>query len=764
MRLEIKKISVMLLICIMIFNVIIPILDVLDFNTISARITEDLPVSYIDEEFPDSYLPYIEELQEIYPNAVFKAVHTNVDWDLAVEQETYVNNIGISTVSSSYSDVWKYMPDGEQIYIDGTFVAASVEGVKYVLDPRNSLTEELVFQFESLYFSDETSTVESVDKILYASPMVSSGDYGMKYQNNGKWYDMDYTYAYYIYQAGKTNDINPVYIASRIIQETSGDIVGNESINGSYTGYTGLYNFFNIGATPDSSGNNSVLNGLIYASSQGWTTPEISIKEGSATLAEDYIQWGQNTIYFQKFDVNNPGQAVYLFGSQYMTHIIAPQSESKLMYAGYEKADMLDSSFEFHIPVYLNMPEETVDYPGTGNNVGDIEYRLDGVTKVYLDDTSDSNVDDVFNLRSEASSSSSVILKLTETEEGMENRTAYDLISVDTTNGFALIELSDGTQGYIYLDYVLEYVYTKVSSISLNATTKSLDVGDTYTLKATISPTDAEFKDVTYKTSKSSVATVSSSGVITAKSEGTATITVTSENGVTATCKITVNATQSISFTNSSYSVYKDSYITVTPIISNSTITDYELEIEDESIAIIENGKIKGLKSGTTNIIATIKGTSISSTIPLNVVEKNLDNPVIFDESLTFNNNIISNIEPSTKVSSILNKIDTDYTVTFTNNDKTLGNSDIIGTGTILTVNDGIDLNLEYTILVYGDASGDGKISSLDYVMIKKYIMDELELTGVYASGADVSKDSKISSLDYVMIKKYIMGELQIEQ
>lgn len=56
-----------------------------------------------------------------------------------------------------------------------------------------------------------------------------------------------------------------------------------------------------------------------------------------------------------------------------------------------------------------------------------------------------------------------------------------------------------------------------------------------------------------------------------------------------------------------------------------------------------------------------------------------------------------------------------------------------------------------------GDVNGDGKISSLDYMLIKNDIMGVRKLTDVERKRADISKDGKISSLDYMMIKKIIM-------
>ena len=81
-----------------------------------------------------------------------------------------------------------------------------------------------------------------------------------------------------------------------------------------------------------------------------------------------------------------------------------------------------------------------------------------------------------------------------------------------------------------------------VSGVSLNTTNITLDIGDTYTLKATVSPSTATHQEVNWQTSNSSVATISSTGKVTAKATGAAIITVTTDDGgYEATCYVNVN-------------------------------------------------------------------------------------------------------------------------------------------------------------------------------------------------------------------------------
>lgn len=98
-----------------------------------------------------------------------------------------------------------------------------------------------------------------------------------------------------------------------------------------------------------------------------------------------------------------------------------------------------------------------------------------------------------------------------------------------TVNGGALT--GDVTGTVIY----------KVTGVSLNKDSLSLEPGGSEALTATVTPDNATNKKVTWSSSASDVATVDASGNVTAVAEGTATITATTEDGgKTATCTVTV--------------------------------------------------------------------------------------------------------------------------------------------------------------------------------------------------------------------------------
>lgn len=100
--------------------------------------------------------------------------------------------------------------------------------------------------------------------------------------------------------------------------------------------------------------------------------------------------------------------------------------------------------------------------------------------------------------------------------------------SLSALGPVALINVKEATGG------------TEVTSVTLNRATLNLEVGKTGKLSATVLPASAADKSITWSSSKTDVASVSSNGTVTAKKAGTAVITATATNGKSASCTVTV--------------------------------------------------------------------------------------------------------------------------------------------------------------------------------------------------------------------------------
>lgn len=704
--------------------------------------------------FPESYKSYIKELKKKYPNWKIKAVYLNLDWNTSVSKETEGTK---SRVPQSYADDWKMTSAASRSdYNAAGWVLASQKAVAYTLDPRNFLTEEGIFQFKASDEDVSSDTQSAVDSLL-SSTVMGSNDYKNKYYNGTSWVSMSNSYSQIIKNVGTSLKVSPIFIASRIKQETDGNIMNNGSINGRNSTYPGYFNFFNIGATD---GNGAVSYGVAMAYKNGWNTPELAIKGGVSHIYNNYIKYGQNTVYFQKFDVNNTASASGLYTYQYMTNILAPYGESKIAYNAYKNSNTLNSSFTFYVPVYSNMPNSSSPYPTSTVNVD----NLNGTDIVYLDDGV-SNGTDYFNLRSGPGTDHSVIATVIESQEGAENRTKF-VRTQKGSNGWDKIKLANGTEAYVYQAYVRTYNYTHVENVSLDKTSLELKVGNTYKVTPSISPSNALVKGVTYESSNNNIASVNSDGTITAKSVGNAKITVkTIDGNKTAVCNVNVVKTiaTKISTSVNTYSVAVDNYLNVTPVIEPSNTTDktFSISIDDTNIAKVENNKIKGIKEGTTKVTLTTKdGSNLKCTFTLNVRK---DNITVTNKISLSNDGIISKVNPGDTVEYITKNINSSFTIKLYNSsNKEMSSKDIVGTGTKVKILENTSTLYEYEILIKGDISGDGKITSSDYIYIKNYIMNSSNLDGIKYSAADINKDGKVTSKDYVYVRKYIMGETNI--
>lgn len=149
-----------------------------------------------------------------------------------------------------------------------------------------------------------------------------------------------------------------------------------------------------------------------------------------------------------------------------------------------------------------------------------------------------------------------------------------------------------------------------VSSVTLSQPTAEMIIGETITLKATISPTNATDKQITWASSKQSVASVNQNGKVEALSEGVSTITATA-GGKTGSCTITVSkgiiAVESIELDRQELTMVEGDEFTLKATVKPDDASDKTVSwsTSDSKIASVDNtGKITAIKEGEATIIA----------------------------------------------------------------------------------------------------------------------------------------------------------------
>lgn len=289
--------------------------------------------------FPVIYQDALRTLKEQHPTWTFVPMNTGLDFNTAVSNEMGAKSL-IQNTSSNASKGWV----GSACPTESGWYYATRSAVEHYMNPCNFLTENYIFQFEQLTFNNSYHNVAAIQTFLNNTFMKGN----IPSDASGR------TYAQAFYDIGKNRKLSPIHLASRVYQEQGNGT--SALISGTYKGFEGYYNYFNVGVS-GSSTEEKIVKGLTYAKNQGWNTRYKSLEGGAATIGNNYILKGQDTIYLEKFnvDANSPHG---LYNHQYMQNIQAPASESsstRRMYAG---AGSLDSGFVFKIPVFQNMPGE----------------------------------------------------------------------------------------------------------------------------------------------------------------------------------------------------------------------------------------------------------------------------------------------------------------------------------------------------------------------------------------------------------------------
>ena len=171
---------------------------------------------------------------------------------------------------------------------------------------------------------------------------------------------------------------------------------------------------------------------------------------------------------------------------------------------------------------------------------------------------------------------------------------------------------------------ITEFVYA--SSINLNTNNLELECGETATLSATVLPENATNKSVTWTSSNSSIATVTTDGVVKAVSRGTATIKATTNDGTnltaTASCKVTFpNPVTSVTLNKTNVTLIVGQKVTLVATCTPSDADDTTItwSSKDSSIATVDGGVVTAKAIGTTTITArSVNG--IEATCSINVV------------------------------------------------------------------------------------------------------------------------------------------------
>ena len=122
---------------------------------------------------------------------------------------------------------------------------------------------------------------------------------------------------------------------------------------------------------------------------------------------------------------------------------------------------------------------------------------------------------------------------------------------------------------------------------------------------------------------------------------------------------------------------------------------------------------------------------------------------LLTDKGYVVSGNYVSKFTLGTTIQQIQNELGNDVTITT--------DTSIISTGTIIKKG-----NERYTVVIKGDLTGDGKINSGDLLQMRKYLLEEVTLTGAYKQAGLIESQNDIKSLDLLRLRQYLLDEYTI--
>ena len=300
-----------------------------------------------------------------------------------------------------------------------------------------------------------------------------------------------------------------------------------------------------------------------------------------------------------------------------------------------------------------------------------------------------------------------------------------------------------------------------VSGVSLDSARLSLETGEKHTLKATVSPSDATDKSVTWKSSKTTVAKVSTSGVVTAVAPGTATVTVTTTDGSkTATCVVTVVAPMvnvtGVSLDSSKLSLEAGEKHTLTATVSPSDATDKSVTWKSSKTAVAKvssAGVVTAVAPGTATITVTTNDGSKTATCVVTVVA-----PMVNVTGVTLNASSISIEKGSTAIltATVLPSDATDKSVTWKSSKTAVAKVSAsgvvtavaVGTATItVTTVDGAKTATCTVKVVKASDITEGEVFSFDG--IEYTVLQDMKSVSVTGCSSDKTEVSLPASVTY---------------
>ncbi len=564
----------------------------------SYETNEEFEAYLTAQNFPEDYKVALRQIHSQYPNWIFRAEHLSMTWAQAYAAEC---KVGLNTITSP--DAWKSMEYGAYNWETGSYIAFDSGGwvtaapalVAYYMDPRNWLDSTYIFQFEDLSYASE-QTVAGIKAILPTALDKHASD---------------------LLKASKATGVSAYFLATRMAQEGSHL---NGLGTGTVKGYEGYYNFFNYGAYA-ADGKSAVQNGAIYAKNQGWNTPYKCLEASAERIGKYYINLGQDTLYYQKFNLTNTASGLY--AHQYMSNVAAPSSEGRIRRNAATEAQ-LKNNITFNIPVFKSMPKTVAQMPSKeGNNdnfLTDIDVTI--INDPVTTSTTSATTAETASTASSTTTDTSKNTAATDTTTTEADTTAASPRAVSGESSTATGKASTSGKTIVATDASGTTTAAKLEATSPTVHASLTPSFDRYTMTYSTHVGDATAVKVSAKLSNSEAKLAGDGTIQLYKGDNEISLTVTATSGATRTYTVIVTTTGGVERPNAPVITGKVYAVsdTVTKVEPDTAVADFikNLAVSNgKAIVTDADGKQKSGIVGTGDIVRLYSGKVLCASYPI---------------------------------------------------------------------------------------------------------------------------------------------------
>ena len=132
--------------------------------------------------------------------------------------------------------------------------------------------------------------------------------------------------------------------------------------------------------------------------------------------------------------------------------------------------------------------------------------------------------------------------------------------------------------------------------------------------------------------------------------------------------------------------------------------------------------------------------------------------------SYTVSGGYVTKVVAETKLSDFVGNFETpEYVKVFGSDGKEITDKNAyVGTGCRVSLMNGDNAVDSADVVVLGDISGDGRLTSVDYLRLRAYFGGDYELSGAYLAAAHIAGRDTVTSVDYLRLRAHFSGDYNI--